>query len=80
MIEIFKKIMRYIVTAGSSAIIGGLAADATKNASTIEKICASTAGIVLGGLVGDAASNYMDKTIDDIHDKITAATEQEGDE
>jgi uncharacterized membrane protein YqgA involved in biofilm formation len=70
MLELFKKALHFVVTIGSSTIVNGIAVQATKNSSTVEKVVAQVAGMAIGGLIGEAAAEYMDEQIDNISDGV----------
>lgn len=66
MIEFIKFIGKYLIPFGTNAIMSGIAAEATKNASTLSKISAQVASFAISAAVTEVANEAFDKQIDQI--------------
>lgn len=66
MIEFIKFIGKYLIPFGTNAIMSGIAAEATKNASTLGKISAQVASFAISAAVTEVATEAFDKQVDEI--------------
>lgn len=67
-LSIAKTGLGLITSIGATALCGAFASKIVgeSNMKNTEKFCAGIAGAVIGGMLGDKASEYVDTTIDQI--------------
>ncbi len=65
--EIIKLSVGMVASIGAGAIVGNIIKVTTPSTTTkLMKLVIGLGGLVLTGIVGDAASTYVDKTVDDM--------------
>jgi len=65
-IAIVKKVVKYVVAAGTAKIVNDFIKNNVDTSSTLNKVTVTTASVAIGGAVGEITGNYTDKQIDDL--------------
>ena len=67
-LSLVKGILQIVTGIGTAALCGSFASSIAENGGmkNAEKACAGVAGAVVGSMLGDAASDYIERTVDQI--------------
>ena len=75
-IGIVKGILGVVVSIGVGSIVKNIITATAKDSTIYTKICIGVAGIVLGGMIADKATEHADATIDGIVESVKEIREE----
>lgn len=78
--NIIRSVAHYVIPIGTEYIISGIAANAVKNQSKICKLAAGISSLVIGGMIGEKATDYFDEKTEELKQKMKKFESTEAEE